>query len=210
MNSGSDEQGMLNDRKECDELLGRFGFKIKTWYSNNPLIGYIAETKKVLGIIWNVQNDTLHIKLPRTILNIFTKRKILPTIAEIWDPLGLCSGITISARLIFQSIVRLKLKWEEVIIDPAICEKWTRCLQEINRCNEVLIPRNLEQQNNIKEKELIGFADGSSVAHGCVLYIRWFNEDESVVDVKFVASKGKLAPIGGQPHPKINYVVRSY
>ena len=67
INSGSDEQGMPHDRKECDELLGRFGFKIKTWYSNNPLIGYIVETKKVLGIIWNVQNDTLHINVEQNV-----------------------------------------------------------------------------------------------------------------------------------------------
>ena len=44
---------------------------------------------------------------------------------------------------------------------------------------------------------LIGFSDGSSVASGCVLYLRWTNEDETEIEVRFVGAKGKVGPIGG-------------
>ena len=49
---------------------------------------------------------------------------------------------------------------------------------------------------------LIGFSDGSAVASGCVLYHRICNEDESSIDVKFVAAKGKVSPIGGITTPR--------
>ena len=49
---------------------------------------------------------------------------------------------------------------------------------------------------------LVGFCDGSSVANGYVLYLRWHNEDETKVTVEFVASKGKLAPIKGITTPR--------
>ena len=49
----------------------------------------------------------------------------------------------------------------------------------------------------------MGYSDGSSNAYGCVLYIRWTNEDESEIDVKFLGAKGKVGPIGGNTVPRL-------
>ena len=49
---------------------------------------------------------------------------------------------------------------------------------------------------------LIGFSDGSSVAYGCTLYLRWYDKDESIIDVKFVGAKGKVNPIKGTTVPR--------
>ena len=46
--------------------------------------------------------------------------------------------------------------------------------------------------------ELIGFGDGSSVACGAVVYLRWHDMKEDDIEVKFLGSKGKLNPIKGE------------
>ena len=37
---------------------------------------------------------------------------------------------------------------------------------------------------------------------GCVLYLKWKNEDESAVDIKFLCAKGKVGPITGNTVPR--------
>ena len=50
--------------------------------------------------------------------------------------------------------------------------------------------------------ELVGFCDGSSVGYGCVLYLKWVNKDESIIEVKFLGAKSKVAPIKGNMVPR--------
>ena len=50
--------------------------------------------------------------------------------------------------------------------------------------------------------ELVGFCDGSSEAYGCVLYLKWINEDESLTNGKFVGAKSEVAPIKGNTVPR--------
>ena len=40
--------------------------------------------------------------------------------------------------------------------------------------------------------ELVGFSDGSSVAHGCTLYLRWHDDNVTKIDVKFIGAKSKV------------------
>ena len=48
----------------------------------------------------------------------------LSKIAEIWDPLGMLSGVLTSSKLIFQKIVRMKKHWDEKFDDPELLHKW--------------------------------------------------------------------------------------
>ena len=50
---------------------------------------------------------------------------------------------------------------------------------------------------------LVGFSDGSSLGFGCVIYLRWSNDDESDVQIKFLAAKGKVGPINGTTVPRM-------
>ena len=194
--SSDSEIKLLKKRAEIDDLLGKFGFKIKLWYSNDDKLGNNIASKSVLGCKWNIGNDTLAPNTPDCKINTFSKRAVLSKIAEIWDPLGLCVGVMISARLVFQSIVRLKLGWDEPVNNASLFQKWNSCLTEMAKCKYVVISRHLNPPIMTKENgelvkfkcSLIGFCDGSNVANGCVLYLRWYNEDESIINVNFVAA----------------------
>ena len=210
MESGNDEDKLLKKRDEIDELLGQFGFKIKLWYSNCRNVGEIVKIKAVLGCNWDMERDTLSVNIRENKMDFISKRTVLSTIAEIWDPIGITSGVMILARLVFQSIVRLKLDWDEPIQDLILLQKWKQFLEEIAKCKDIVISRNILPPVKTNEKgemmklkcSLIGFCDGSDVANGCVTYLKWYNEDESFIEVKFLAAKGKVAPIRGITTPR--------
>ena len=99
---GSDNpETMEHMKNELDLLLGDFGFKIKRWISNTTK--NVKDTA-ILGCKWDLERDTISPSLPEIEFKGFCKRNVLSRIAEIWDPLGFCTGVMISARLIFQSI----------------------------------------------------------------------------------------------------------
>ena len=90
--TNSDEYHLINTTKETANVLGTFGFELKTWFSNNANIGSVTDNNnKVLGLKWNGTKDTLSLSgiNRREIDKIqFTKRAVLAVITPIWDPLG--------------------------------------------------------------------------------------------------------------------------
>ena len=140
----------------------------------------------MLSVSFRKKNESLKI----------SKRTFLSTIAEVWDQLGMFTGVLLTGKLIFQSIVRMGKEWDEEIRDAELAQKWNRWVTEIRNCQDILISRSLlpDMQPNC---DLIGFGNGCSVAHGCALYLRWSNADESNIDIKFVGAKGKLNPMKG-------------
>ena len=73
-------------------------------------------------------------------------------------------------------------------------------MTEIRNCEDILISRSLLPDTLFHTEpncELIGFSNDNSVAHGCALYLRWSNADESNIDIKFVDAEDKLNPMKG-------------
>ena len=161
LDSNSDEKLLVQTRKEVHELIGKFGFEIKEWFSNNPRIGSTLKEKNILGIRYDVEKDKLYAadNLPGEIK--FTKIKILSRIAEI------CAG------------VRLNFGWDQIIDNGELLEAWEKWNQEIEKCTNVLLPRSiLPSEKYLTEKwscDMIGFSDGSNNGYGCVIYLRWKN-----------------------------------
>ena len=93
LDSNSDEKLLVQTRKEVNELIGKFGFEIKEWFSNNPRIGSTLNEKNILGIRYDVEKDKLYAAVNLQGEIKFTKRKVLSRIAEIWDPMGICAGV---------------------------------------------------------------------------------------------------------------------
>ena len=199
------EQELRCTRDEINQLLGTFGFKIKEWFSNNPSVGTVMDKIKVLGLNWHPERDTLSVITKDLSVEFrnFTKRTVLSTIASLWDPLGLCAAFIVKGRLIFQSIVRLKGGWDEQIRDEELMIKWERWRSQIAECKDIILGRDLFPSRPLPNCKFIGFSDGSSVGFGCVIYLRWSNDDESEIDVKFMAAKGKVGPINGNTVPRM-------
>ena len=201
----SSVQKMIKKRDETNELLGKFKFEIKTWLSNHPLIGDVKEENKMLGVRWNAVKDTLSPKMQGIGLERrFDKRNVLSVISSFWDPQGLLAGLLVTGRLIFQAIVRMKYEWDAMIEDPELEEKWTQWISEVDKCDNMSVDRSLmpSSWNENSHAMLIGFSDGSSVAHGCTAYLRWSDGNDDNIEVKFLGAKGRVNPIKGTTTPR--------
>ena len=173
LNSNSDEKLLVQTRKEVDELIGKFGFEIKEWFINNPRIGSTSKEKNILGIRYDVEKDKLYVAVNLRGEIKFMKRKVLLRIAEIMVPMGICAGVMLIEKLIFQPITRLNFGWDQIIDNGEWAwEKWN---QEIEKCTNVLLPRSiLPSEKYLTEKwscDKIGFSDGSNNGYGCVIYL---------------------------------------
>ena len=99
--------------------------------------------------------------------------------------------------------MRLKSGWDEQIKDADLMAKWERWISQIAECKNIVIRCDLFPSKPMQNCSLIGFSDGSSVGFGSVIYLRWCNDDESEVEGKFIAAKGKVGPINGNTVPRM-------
>ena len=85
-----------------------------------------------MGLTWNIHSDTLASVLKSKVSDTITKRRMLAKLSEIWDPLGICAGTVLTGKLLFQSIVRLKVGWDDPIESHAdLVAQWHTWLGEI-------------------------------------------------------------------------------
>ena len=99
----------------------------------------------------------------------------------------------------------MKTAWDTQIQDIELEHKWREWLRDLENCENLVVARSLtssKEFSSTQHCELVGFSDGSSVGYGCTLYLRWYDESEKVIDVKFVGAKGKLNPIKGTTVPR--------
>ena len=153
----------------------------------------MGSSAKVLGLGWNAGNDTLQMFIKQSkSASKFTIRTILTTLAEIWDPLGFLCGVTMVGNLILQSVVRMKRESDDLIPDEDLETRWEHWVEELEKCGDLIVSRSILPNKSFKSEpnyEVMGFSDGRSVAYGCAVYSRWFDKQESIIDVKFIEAK---------------------
>ncbi|KAL9951194.1 hypothetical protein ACROYT_G043814 [Oculina patagonica] len=139
--------------KACDqliELLGKAGFKIRRWCSNNPNVledipledrvvnVNIEESElpcmKALGVQWNAKTDTFAFKLNPPKDTEYTKRGFFKKRATLLDPLQKLAPFTIRARMAMQETWLLGLGWDDEF--PAElrkkCQEWFSQLPDLS------------------------------------------------------------------------------
>lgn len=188
-----------------NHILSSAGFHLRKWKSNahhlklnsislnNETIKIDKSDTKTLGICYNPSSDTLYF----TFENIYnppkaTKRTILSSVAQIFDPLGLLSPITVIPKIVLQSLWKLNLEWDETI--PVALEKeWQQFCTNLHSIDSIQIPRHVIISTSL-QLDLIGFADASEKAYGACLYIRSrFSNKQSIV--RLLTAKSRIAPV---------------
>jgi len=153
----------------------------------------IGDEIKALGICWNTRDDCLQYKIQAVEKNnCATKRSVLSTIAQIYDPLGLMGPAIVLAKVILQQIWKLKLGWDESLpLD--LHTKWTQHLGKMDNVSLISIPRHVmcPEPHRI---EIHGFCDASEAAYGACIYIRSLN-NRGEIFVHLLCAKSKVAPL---------------
>lgn len=189
------------------------GFELRAWASNSrKLLQKIPpenrsntdtplgnKENKILGMYWNAETDTLGfntamLRVPAAVRDTArapTKREALSAIMSIYDPLGMLSHYTITAKIQMQRVWAAAIDWDEPLPDEeaAAFAEWMHALQYVAGLR---IPRHYFPAT--KEKcTLHVFADASTQAFSAVAY--WRTEHPDGVEVSLVAGKSKVSPL---------------
>ena len=159
------------------------------------------ETIKTLGIQWNPSSDmfgfTVTVVAAR---EVSTKGTILSDMSRVFDPLGWLGPVTIRAKVLFQSLWKLQLEWDEAV-PSEVDDEWKSYRDDLPNLRDVKLPRCMCINDAIKH-ELHCFSDASELAYAAVVFLRSTNADgESWT--RIVAAKTKVAPIKTTSLPRL-------
>lgn len=187
---------------------------LREWVSNSTTVSEFIPEKdrsdvrstKVLGHIWNIENDTLSLK-PTKVSNVPerpTKRSTLKEIAEVFDSLGLLAPLLIRGKFILQDLWRKHLDWDDEIDDKDL-ECWNSIKADIRLVTAFAIPRNILLNTDSRSQEvkykLLCFCDASARAYATAAYLHQYCNGYSKRDLIF--SKARLAPVKTMTIPRL-------
>ncbi|XP_011879618.1 PREDICTED: uncharacterized protein LOC105568508, partial [Vollenhovia emeryi] len=192
------------------------GFRLQKWISNHSAVltsipkeyqitstNFQIEDNAIvhaLGLCWQPSTDTFQFTLKFPPTKVLTKRTVLSTISTLFDPIGLLSPITITAKIFMQELWTLRLSWDDLLPVNA-ATKWNNFLTALKDMPQFNFPRWLGGQAN-STVEIHGFCDASQHAMAASVYLRTTNEDGSVT-TNLIASKTKVAPLKRLTIPRL-------
>ncbi|XP_044758435.1 uncharacterized protein LOC123317501 [Coccinella septempunctata] len=144
---GSDTKEELSEIAiDLKNLCMAGGLPLAKWQSNSPsTLKMVTEEEmipspisfddcptstKLLGLLWYPQEDYFSFKINSSSSgSVVTKRTMLSHIAQLFDPLGLVSPVTIKAKMLLQELWLQKLSWDEPL-SPQLTERWCNIREE--------------------------------------------------------------------------------
>lgn len=152
---------------------------------------------RTLGLTWHPASDAFkfNVSRPDPIIK-FTKRAILSRVAQLFDPLGWLSPVTIIGKVFIQTLWRSNLGWDETL-PQALIQQWKTFDEDLRGVSEFSIPRWLGTSSSSQGLELHGFSDASQDALGAVLYVRSISNFADAT-VTLLVAKSKVAPLKKQ------------
>lgn len=207
LGANSLEEAMSLQREVVD-LLAAGCFDLRKWISNQPeLVNHLPGSHleqplyflceenplfSVLGLKWISSSDNFAYKIQSPSYHLPTKRNILATVAQIFDPCGFLTPITFWTKALIQLLWTLGLQWDEPVpID--IAGKWKKFCSQLPNLDNLFIARylNLFEAVNI---QLHGFSDGSEAGFSAVVYVRTVSPD-GAINVSLLVAKSRVAPL---------------
>ncbi|XP_061728719.1 uncharacterized protein LOC133533703 [Cydia pomonella] len=210
-----DEKELLHRATQVASSHAKGGFQLRGWTSNSvKLLQQIptelhastpaqlgkGKENKILGMYWNPETDqlgfnTTMIRVPAEVKEMIqtpTKRQMLSAVMSVYDPLGLLSHYTITAKVQLQNLWAKKLDWDSPLPeeDKRDFEAWLRALDSVAKLR---IPRCYLSTGAVARRELHVFVDASTKAYACVAYWR-VASNGGEAQVSLIAAKSKVGP----------------
>jgi len=145
---------------------------------------------KALGMQWNPDTDSISFCFNLEV-GAYTRRGILATFSQIFDPIGIIQPLLIVPKLLIRTLCNLKLNWDDAIPEEQK-RVWMRWLQNVNDINLLHVDRCLVPCILFERIEIHAFSDASSEAYASVVFLRIVYPDS--VRLNFVMGKSKIAP----------------
>jgi hypothetical protein len=150
---------------------------------------------RALGVQWCVETDQFSFSI--IVKNKpMTRRGILSVVSALYDPLGFVAPVILHAKQLLQDLCKEKrLGWDDEV-PGEYHTRWHQWLSTLPKLQQLFIDRSFKPSgfSHVTSTQLHVFADSSSVAYGCVVYLR-LTDDCDRCHVSFVSGKARLAPI---------------
>ena len=202
------EDELLTYYKQSREFMSQGNFNLWSWSSNSCRLQIITAkdntsdpnpTVGLLELRWNTTTGTLSLapkQLSPSNSTFTTKRDVLQTSSQIYDPLGWVTPVTVRAKILLQEIWQAKLTWDEPL-PKEITDSWLTILPDLMKLPRFTISRIYLSMPVTSTCHLYAFSDASTKAYGAVVYICQ-NQETSLV-----MSKSRVAPIKTITLPKL-------
>lgn len=201
-------------RDEVIAALAKDGFKLRKWSSNSekllqnlpdpvssePILTLDkSEHLSTLGLQWHSLNKILQYEVKKPMLsNTVTKRAILSSIAQIFDPLGLLGPVIITAKILIQKLWLLKVDWDETV--PLEIEtKWRAYENQLKSSKHIKrIPRKIITHSPPYTIE---------IQHGCVWSrgVYQNNKLDGHRETRLLCAKSRVAPTKTVTLPRLEF-----
>ena len=150
-------------------------------------------TQRTLGMEWNIDTDIFHFVNEST-EKPETRRGLLSTVAQIFDPMGLIAPITLCGKNILQETCRQKLDWDDPIGEE-LSQEWRSWKKDIEEISGIQVGRHIKPDDfsQIGVTELHHFSDASEDGYGTCSYIRMVDVKERV-HRSLILAKARVPP----------------
>ena len=191
---------------DAQKVMLEAGMTLSKWTSNSlRFADKVAETTKVLGMKWTPDTDVFSfdgVKVPSSLC--LTKRSVLSLISRLFDPLGLLNPFSIRAKILFQSLWRENLGWDQTL--PQEWKDWLGdWVGELAILKQWSIPRKFFSclWSDSPTLAIHGFGDASPQAYGACIYLLAEGTDGSEPESCLVVSRARVAPIKPVSLPRL-------
>ncbi|XP_075163068.1 uncharacterized protein LOC142235694 [Haematobia irritans] len=151
-----------------------------------------ASSTKTLGIKWNALTDSFSYSLnPIEPTMNMTKRKVLSAVAQLFDPAGWITPITIRAKMLMQQLWLEGLDWDSPISKESHLT-WECLIKDFSQIDDIKIPRWFRYMPSDRI-QIHGFADASKAAYCACVYVVVGSDCNSCSNL--LVAKSKVAPL---------------
>ena len=215
-----------------DGILAKGGFKVKAWaFGGKGVAEANSEEQKVLGVHWEAAADVIRVKVhlnfspkrrnvrtepdllpsqvPDSLPLVLTRRLVLQQVMGVFDPYGFLAPFMLFAKILLRETWTHKLHWDETLPAP-LDGKWRQFFTQLLQVNDFEYERCVTPEGAVGNPQLILLSDGSELAYGCAVYIRWCLQDGSYW-CRLLLSKCRIAPLNrvSVPQMELNGAVLS-
>lgn len=216
--SGADSLTKIIElKRQMIELMKKGQFELHKWCSNVPgLLDDIDESKqevkkeiadtksvKALGNLWDTENDSFIFDVNKDILveKDFNKRNVLSDVAKYYDPLGATEPMKLVAKIFMQHLWQKEYGWDDRLDENDI-KFWMKYRDELKDLKPLKLERFLLKDSDVKDLQIHGFSDASSMGYGACIYVRAINDSGNVV-IGLLCSKSRVAPLVSHTIPRL-------
>ncbi|XP_011169507.2 uncharacterized protein LOC105202619 [Solenopsis invicta] len=122
-------------------------------------------------------------------------------IACMFDPLGLGTPVTISAKILLQRLWQLRVDWDDEV-STDIAKQWESVQSSLLELDDFHLPRWIQKGSDTVDCEIHGFSDASNYAYAAAIYIRLTSCSGNIITALLVG-KSEVAPIKTLTVPRL-------